>query len=997
VKVPFPRSFKAWLVAAVSLVAVTLVSIAPIIRPRAQSLPTTYTFTDLDTLGGTYSKASGINNCGQVVGESSLTGVSPTHPFIWRDLNGNLVSDSGEMKDLGTLGGVRGSATDINASGLVVGSSTISASEQHAFRWFDMDGDGVSDPGELNDLGVLPNYSTHGAFGVNDNGQIVGSAENENGASAFRWNANTGLELLANLNGVPPSHGHAINNSSHIAGYAALIDHAFIFNGTTNIDLGTFGGSRSIAYDINASGHAVGFADVTMGGAAPPRHAFKWNGTALQDLGVLPGGMRSQAYSINSSGIVVGYSEVIGAPSHAFVHDGTQMYDLNTLVTNLPVGWTLVEARGINDGGQIVGHGTTLGGETHAFLLTPTIFTPTCSPTVTVTVSPASVSEDGATNLTYTFTRAPVTNSPVTVRFSTSGDATRAVDYAVSGTGVTYDPNTGSGTIVFAAGEISKSVIVDPTTDFAVEPNETVVLTITAETGYIVGSPSSATGTITNDDSIPSVSVSVAPTAAAEDGATNLVYTFTRNSTIGSQTVNFSVGGTAAASTDYSQTGAASFTASTGTVTFANGSSTATVTINPSSDTTVESDETVILTLTTDASYSIGSPGAATGTISNDDTDVILTLSPSSVTESDTPNLVYTFARTGVTTGALTVNFSVTGTATFNTDYTQTGAATFSASAGTVTLSAGSSFATVTLDPTPDFIHEGGETVTLTVTPGTGYNVGSPSSMQGTITDDDPTPTIQITNVTAPEPNPGASTSFTFIVSLTNPSSSQITVNYATDTNGATATGGASCGGGVDFISVPSTGLTFSAGETSKQVSVTVCGDNSLEPDETFFVNLSGNSANSVLPANTKGTGTITPQAPTIFTEAAGPTCPAGNCAIAIDSVTFVRAPFKLTNDWNLTPSDRATRIILVTSNLGMTQANLASGILSVHIDGSAIPPENIENVGTVTGVAGLSASYIIVKLPANLSNPSPGPNNKMLVIKMGSATSNATILSITP
>ena len=90
-----------WHVIIVSLVAVSAAAIAPMFRTSAQS-PPTYTFTDLGTLGGTTSKALGVNNCGQVVGESSLTGTSPTHPFLWRD---------GVMIDLGTLGGASGFGT----------------------------------------------------------------------------------------------------------------------------------------------------------------------------------------------------------------------------------------------------------------------------------------------------------------------------------------------------------------------------------------------------------------------------------------------------------------------------------------------------------------------------------------------------------------------------------------------------------------------------------------------------------------------------------------------------------------------------------------------------------------------------------------------------------------------------------------------------------------------------------------------------------------------
>ena len=120
----------------------------------------------------------------------------------------------------------------------------------------------------------------------------------------------------------------------------------------------------------------------------------------------------------------------------------------------------------------------------------------------------------------------------------------------------------------------------------------------------------------------PTISLAVSPGSVNEDGATNLVYTFTRSGvTSGALTVNFDVSGTAAFNTDYTQSGAASFDATLGTVTIADGASTATVTIDPAADTTVEPDETVILTLAS-GSYNVGTPSASTGTIVNDDTDV---------------------------------------------------------------------------------------------------------------------------------------------------------------------------------------------------------------------------------------------------------------------------------------------------------------------------------------------------------------------------------------
>ena len=202
----------------------------------------------------------------------------------------------------------------------------------------------------------------------------------------------------------------------------------------------------------------------------------------------------------------------------------------------------------------------------------------------------------------------------------------------------------------------------------------------------------------------PTVSVAVSPASVLEDGATNLVYTFTRAAgpTTNSLTVNFTVGGTASSSTDYALTGAATFDGTNGTVTIPAGSTTATVTVDPTADSTVEADETVVVNVAAGTPYDIGVPASAQGTITNDDTDVSVAVAPSSVTEDGATNLVYTFTRAGVTTGALTANFTITGTATFNTDYTQTGAATFSPPNGTVQFAAGSSTATVTVDPTVD-------------------------------------------------------------------------------------------------------------------------------------------------------------------------------------------------------------------------------------------------------------------------------------------------------
>jgi probable HAF family extracellular repeat protein len=86
-------------------------------RPNEQHFQR-YTVTDLGTLGGTFSQASGINNNGSVVGFATLNGDTALHAFLWR---------KGVITDLGTLGGSdtlpASVAVNINDSDEVVGFS----------------------------------------------------------------------------------------------------------------------------------------------------------------------------------------------------------------------------------------------------------------------------------------------------------------------------------------------------------------------------------------------------------------------------------------------------------------------------------------------------------------------------------------------------------------------------------------------------------------------------------------------------------------------------------------------------------------------------------------------------------------------------------------------------------------------------------------------------------------------------------------------------------
>ncbi|NCS79517.1 MAG: endo-1,3-1,4-beta-glycanase ExsH, partial [Microcystis aeruginosa K13-07] len=240
---------------------------------------------------------------------------------------------------------------------------------------------------------------------------------------------------------------------------------------------------------------------------------------------------------------------------------------------------------------------------------------------------------------------------------------------------------------------------------------------------------------------------------------------------------------------------------------------------------TVESDETVALTLASGTGYTIGTTNAVTGTITNDDTSVTLAISPASVTEDGTSNLVYTFTRSGLTTNPLTVNYTVDGTATNGSDYTSIPTS--------VTFAANSATATVTVDPTPDTIVESDETVILTLASGTGYTVGTTTPVTGTINNDDFSQ-LSINNITVVE---GLDNNAILTVTVDNPNPQPITFNYTTGPIDATAN--------VDYTSQTGT-LTIAANTSTATISIPILNDNLNEADEAFTVTLS-NAVNATI------------------------------------------------------------------------------------------------------------------------------------------------------
>jgi hypothetical protein len=207
-------------------------------------------------------------------------------------------------------------------------------------------------------------------------------------------------------------------------------------------------------------------------------------------------------------------------------------------------------------------------------------------------------------------------------------------------------------------------------------------------------------------------------------------FTLTRTgSTTNALTVNYSIGGTATNGRDYNNL--------TGTVTFAPGARTAFIDINPINDSEFEDPETVVLTLVNSSAYQIGNSSSATVTILDNDLPVVtIEATDAEAAETNpgqTPNPGrFTLTRTGSTTNALTVNYTISGTATNGTDYKNL--------SGTVTFAAGSSTAFIDINPLDDSLVEDPETVVLTLVNSSNYLVGTSNRATVTILDNDVLP-----------------------------------------------------------------------------------------------------------------------------------------------------------------------------------------------------------------------------------------------------------------
>ena len=341
---------------------------------------TTYTVTDLGT--GSSSQPTGINNLGQIVGDTSYPpGRGDTivgKAFLWQPTSSNAIT--------GTVSYPMGSAgvsiaTGINSSGQISGFAAPVAKGIFSTTLFTPTTANATAGAVASIPFRLPaDDSFQPASGVNDSGQMVSFDYDGNALSAAIFTPSTVNGHTGSITDLASNFylGASISNSGQVTGALAAIGSTYQAgkfvptspNGTTGtyVDIAGPGQGGTQFVGAGSGAHINSVGDVAGSGSYGPgqqSHALIWkaNGQVI-DLVPLLGGTNDTATGINDADQVVGDT----ASGDGFVYAGGTATDLNSLITDSS--WHLGEATAINNAGQIVGFGTH-GGATTSYLLTP--------------------------------------------------------------------------------------------------------------------------------------------------------------------------------------------------------------------------------------------------------------------------------------------------------------------------------------------------------------------------------------------------------------------------------------------------------------------------------------------------------------------------------------------------------------------------------------------------------------------------------------------------
>ena len=316
------------------------------------------------------------------------------------------------------------------------------------------------------------------------------------------------------------------------------------------------------------------------------------------------------------------------------------------------------------------------------------------APLPKISISDEAVIEgdSGTTDMVFTITLSKPSPNTVTVDWATEEDtATADIDYL-----------TASGSVTFAAGELSKTITVTVVGDTAVELREKFKVLLSNPTNSIIRTPF-GTGEIVSED-LPAVTVEDVSVVEGNSGYKSLYFTVSLNG-LHSENVAISYAtadGTAKAGGDYQP--------ESGLLVIPSGQLTGYVRVNIISDNIIEDNESFYLRLFAAQQGTI-IDDAGIGTIINDDSEQGLTISDSATIEGNTgrKNMYFSIALAAPAKGFVTIHYAtINGTAT-------TADRDYVAVSGQVSIRPGSTSATIAIPILGDRKAENNETFSVQI------------------------------------------------------------------------------------------------------------------------------------------------------------------------------------------------------------------------------------------------------------------------------------------
>ena len=426
-------------------------------------------------------------------------------------------------------------------------------------------------------------------------------------------------------------------------------------------------------------------------------------------------------------------------------------------------------------------------------------------PTVTLSGTPPAIAEDGGV-ATLTATLSAISSLDVTVDLQASGDAAGGgVDYSLSAT-----------QIVITAGDLTGTATITAVQDALAEVNEVVIVDISAVTNGTENAQQQVTTTITDDDGIPTVDLSVDNATIAENGGLATV-TATLSDVSGQDvTVNLQYSGSAlGGGTDYN--------APTTQIVIAAGSLTGTATITAVDDALDEDDEDVVVDITGVTNANENGTQQVTTTINDDDPEPTVNLSVDNASVAENSGVAtFTATLSAVSGRDVSVDLGFAGTAVG-------GGSDYNTSTTQIVISAGSLTGTSVVTAVDDALDEVSETVVVDIIGVTNAAENGVQQQMTSITDDDPEPTVSLSvdNASIAE-NSGVAT-FTATLSAVSGRDVSVDLGFA----------GTASGGGTDY-DTSTTQIVISAGSLTGTSVVTAVDDALDEVSETVVVDIIG-------------------------------------------------------------------------------------------------------------------------------------------------------------